>query len=214
MRRDLFDYYNSGHYFAFHPTADIEELSLTIRLFTIMVGEAEPETMLEVGCANGYLVNRANKRGIFCVGVDISGWALRNSPKEVRGFLVHASASHLPFRDGCFQVVMSRALLEHILEEDCSLAIRELERVGRKNIHVLTMATGDPSWRGGDETHVTIKPRGWWVEKVLEASGKHWVLLSHEDKWEGRLGVLILDGGYAGLVDVLGADHLRPGGVS
>jgi len=210
MRKDLFDYYNSGCYFTVHPTMDIEELSLIIHLFLKIVGETEPGSMLEVGAANGFLVNRANKRGIFCIGVDISGWALRNSPKEVKGCLVHASATHLPFRDKCFQVVLSRALLEHIPEKDCSLAIRELERVGHKNIHHLTMAISDPLWRGGDETHVTIKPRGWWVEKVLEVSAEHWVLLSHEDEWEGMWGVLILNGGYVGLVDVLGAGHLRP----
>ena len=202
MRKDLFNYFDDGRYFTAHPTPDIEELSLTIRLFLAAVGETQPESMLEVGAANGFLVNRANKSGIFTVGVDISSWALRNSPQEVKGCLVHASADHLPFKDKCFQVVMSRALLEHIPEEDCDRAVRELERVGHKNIHHLTMATGNPSWRGGDETHVAIEPRSWWVGSVIKVKGEHWVLHAHEDKWDGKPGTLILNGRYAGPMDV------------
>ena len=202
MRKDLFNYFDDGRYFTAHPTPDIEELSLTIRLFPAAVGETQPESMLEVGAANGFLVNRANKSGIFTVGVDVSSWALRNSPREVKGCLVHASADHLPFRDKCFQVVMSRATLEHIPEEDCGRAVRELERVGHRNIHHLTMATGNPSWRGGDETHVSIEPRSWWVESVIEVKGEHWVLHAHEDKWDGKPGTLILNGKHVRSMDV------------
>lgn len=51
------------------------------------------EKIVDVGCGEGYLLNRIN-----AVGVDISDTALKRCPKDK--ILVRANAENLPFSDG------------------------------------------------------------------------------------------------------------------
>lgn len=45
---------------------------------------------------------------------------------------IHASATHIPLKDGCFDHVQSTEMMEHIDPDDHRLVLRELKRVSRK----------------------------------------------------------------------------------
>jgi len=53
---------------------------------------------------------------------------------------IHASATHLPFRDGCFDHVQSTEMIEHIDPDNHRIVLRELKRVSRKCVFLT--ATG------------------------------------------------------------------------
>ncbi len=48
-----------------------------------------PSSVLEIGCAYGFIIKRLLSRGIFAVGIDVSEWATKQgiSPNIIRGSL-------------------------------------------------------------------------------------------------------------------------------
>ena len=98
--------------------------------------------ILEVGCAEGYYLKfTAGKYAsaeLHRVGLDISkGYLAKakiNAPKTT---LVLGDASHLPFRDNCFDLALCSELLEHVPEPKSVFS--ELARTSNKYI-LLTVA--------------------------------------------------------------------------
>lgn len=82
--------------------------------------------VLDVGCGSGMSVETLQVHGIPASGIDAGKsrheqW--RNLPCS--GRLHSADALHLPFRDGCFDVVLSSGLVEHIgIHEEISSGYR------------------------------------------------------------------------------------------
>ncbi len=85
------------------------------------------ESLLDVGCGNGYITNTLS-RNIFVVGTDISSEALQyvERPRIIN------SVTHLPFPDESFDLVQAIDVIEHIEEEGYSQVLKELERVAKK----------------------------------------------------------------------------------
>ena len=124
------------------------------------IASRNPSSVLEVGCAVGYVVRELNQIGIPAQGVDISPWAFvhRVSP---RIFL--ASAASLPFTDKEFDLLFSHDFLEHIPLGELPGIFRELERVACRNYHIISCGSL-PDDR--DITHVTMMPISWWARQV------------------------------------------------
>lgn len=91
--------------------------------------------VLDVGCAKGFMLYDFRKKikGIKVRGVDISSYAINNSKPEVKKFLKVANAKKLPFRDNEFDLVISINTIHNLNKKDCALALREIERVSKKN---------------------------------------------------------------------------------
>jgi len=85
--------------------------------------------ILDVGCGGAGLPYFLARRA---VGVDIQfayGSSGVTTPLLVP---VRASATHLPFRDGSFDIAISMDTIEHIAEPLRALAVEELFRVGER----------------------------------------------------------------------------------
>lgn len=85
--------------------------------------ESRPGRALDVGCGPASRLWRA---GMKPCGVDISF-----SRARAFGLAVVASATALPFADGCFDSVWSFGLLHHLPDDEARAAIREMRRVTR-----------------------------------------------------------------------------------
>ena len=125
--------------------------------------------LLEVGCAKGFLVKMLREKGFKVFGIDISGYAIQNAEESIKSFVQIADIrERLPFKDNEFNGVLSVDVLEHIEEEKIGLVLKELKRVGQKQLHFVTFGEGlDPNDK--DKTHKTMKPQEWWGKKFLEA---------------------------------------------
>jgi SAM-dependent methyltransferase len=97
------------------------------------------DRVLDVGCGKGFLLYELTKavEGIEVVGLDISAYAIANAKQEVRDHLVKGDAKALPFPDNSFDLVVSINTLHNLQLPELESALREIERVGRKNKYIL-----------------------------------------------------------------------------
>jgi ubiquinone/menaquinone biosynthesis C-methylase UbiE len=91
--------------------------------------------VLDVGCAKGFMLFDFRKKikGITIRGVDISSYAINNSKQGVKKYLKIANAKKLPFRDNEFDLVISINTIHNLNKKDCAVALKEIERVSKKN---------------------------------------------------------------------------------
>ena len=92
-------------------------------------------SILDVGCAKGFMLLDLHKLipGIKLAGVDISNYAINNSPKEIKKFLSIANAKKLPFLNNSFDVVISINTVHNLEKDECAIALQEIERVSKKH---------------------------------------------------------------------------------
>ena len=96
------------------------------------------DRILDVGCGKGYLLYDFTQvvPGIEVTGIDVSDYAIRHSREEVRPYLQVGAAQALPFADNSFDLVVSVTTLHNLRCYDLDKALREVERVGRKNKYI------------------------------------------------------------------------------
>lgn len=112
-----------------------------------------------LGCARGFEVDIWRKWGCEAYGVEISLYALKTT--NIKD-LVHGDVRFLPFKSNSFDLAIGTELYEHIPVEFLDLAIRETCRVAPRCFATIPM--GDERGKEDrDPTHVTIKPKSWWV---------------------------------------------------
>ncbi|MFH1086067.1 MAG: class I SAM-dependent methyltransferase [Chloroflexota bacterium] len=109
--------------------------------------------ILDVGCGLGLYVERLSKHSDQVFGVDIDGDRARAAGAGVP-HVCQASAEALPFPDGCFDVVLSNEVLEHVGDEVAALgeAVRVLRPGGKLVLMVpnrlYPFETHGVYWRG------------------------------------------------------------------
>lgn len=97
-------------------------------------------SILDVGCAKGFALSDFLKvmPGLKVAGIDVSEYAIENSPESVRPFLKVANAKEIPFPDKSFDLVISVNTVHNLDLEECKKAIREIERV-KKNFAFISV---------------------------------------------------------------------------
>jgi protein-L-isoaspartate(D-aspartate) O-methyltransferase len=97
------------------------------------------DRILDVGCGKGFLLYEFTRAvpGIEIAGLDISRYALEHAKEEVRAALIEGSAVSLPYPDQSFDLVLSINTLHNLQLPELELALREIERVGRRAKYIL-----------------------------------------------------------------------------
>lgn len=92
-------------------------------------------SVLDIGCGKGFMLYDLKRSipDIKIKGIDVSEYAIKNSMKEVKQDLLVADARKLPFLDNSFDVVISINTIHNLELEDCGTALREIQRVSKKN---------------------------------------------------------------------------------
>jgi len=106
------------------------------------------DKILDVGSGKGFLLYDFTQAlpGLEITGLDVSGYANQNAKEEIRGNLVAGHAKSLPFADNSFDLVISINTLHNLECFDLLAALKEIERVGRKNKYICV-----ESWRNEEE---------------------------------------------------------------
>lgn len=97
----------------------------------------EPESVLEVGIGNGFVVNYLKQRGIDITTLDID---VRLNPDCV------GSVLDIPFTSSNFEVVACFEVLEHLPYEVVYKALKEIHRVTKKHV-ILSLPDRSLSYR-------------------------------------------------------------------
>jgi protein-L-isoaspartate(D-aspartate) O-methyltransferase len=97
------------------------------------------DKILDVGCGKAFLLYEFTQAvpGIEVAGLDISEYGLAHAKAEVQPFLKHGHARELPFEDNSFDLVISLTTLHNLRLPDLVAAVKEIERVGRKNKYLM-----------------------------------------------------------------------------
>jgi 2-polyprenyl-3-methyl-5-hydroxy-6-metoxy-1,4-benzoquinol methylase len=113
-----------------------------------LLEQADPSSLLDVGCGEGVLVHRWARRlqPRRVVGIDLeeesiqAGWAEHRAPNlEYRTM----TAERLPFADGEFDMTAAIEVLEHV--PDPAATLGEMARCAQR--HLLVSVPREPLWR-------------------------------------------------------------------
>lgn len=133
------------------------------------------DKILDVGCGKGFQLYELTQLcpGVEVHGIDVSSYAIENSKEEVKNRLKVGSAAALPYDDGEFDFVFSINTLHNLHCYDLDKAIREIERVGKKNkyICVESYRTEEEKanllyWQVTCEAFNTPEEWAWWFKQT------------------------------------------------
>lgn len=139
---NTYDKYGSGNPLVRRMMAGFE------RDLRELFAQADPASVLDVGCGEGVLVHSWAQQwpeGRF-VGIDLeedsiqAGWAERQAPNLSYRVM---RAENLPFADGEFDLASAIEVLEHVPDPEHTLA--EMARCARS--HLLVSVPREPLWR-------------------------------------------------------------------
>lgn len=124
-----------------------------------IIADLGPKTVLDAGCAMGYLVAALRDRGVEAYGIDISDYAISKVREDVRPYCVVGSLTEplpevLPQR---YDLVVTIEVLEHLYEEEGKQVIRNLCALSD---HVLFSSTPDDF---KERTHFNVQQREYWA---------------------------------------------------
>ncbi|MBI3550324.1 MAG: class I SAM-dependent methyltransferase [Elusimicrobia bacterium] len=80
-----------------------------------------PGRLLEIGCARGYLLEAAKRRGWDATGLDISAFAADSARAEFGARVVTGTVEAAPFEDGAFDAVVALEYIEHVADPVATL---------------------------------------------------------------------------------------------
>jgi protein-L-isoaspartate(D-aspartate) O-methyltransferase len=136
---------------------------------------------LDVGCGKAFLLYDFTQvvPGVEVAGIDISKYAIEHAKEEVKPFLQVGNANQLPYPDQSFDLVISINTIHNLYCFDAYAALKEIERVGRKNKYICV-----ESWRNEEEKvnllywqftcEMFCTPEEWaWWFKLTGYTGDH-----------------------------------------
>lgn len=137
--------------------------------------------VLDVGCAKGFLLYDLMKMipGITVRGLDISSYAIENSPPEVKPFLTIGDAKDLPYEDKYFDLVVSISTLHNLEGTDLIKGLREVERVSKRHSFIFV------------DGYKTIEERERLLQWNLTAKS-----ILHADEWISLFNKIGFTGDY------------------
>ena len=149
-----------------YQNPNYQKPSVGASVISYLLGKIKFNSVLDVGCGMGYTLLGFLKARKDARGIEVCDYLLKNFLKIfVDTDLVRkARIQNIPFEAETFDLIFCTDVLEHIVEEDIDISIKELIRVSKKYIFV-TVATVPARMCPELELHETVKPVSWWDEK-------------------------------------------------
>lgn len=133
------------------------------------------DKVLDFGCAKGFLVKALRILDVDAYGCDISEYAIASADHEIKEFcrILNGNLTDL-FADHKFDWVMSKDVLEHMLDEDIDNFLSNSIMITDRMFHVVPLGGEDgkyviPAYEL-DKTHIQRHTIDWWVQK-FKANG-------------------------------------------
>lgn len=133
------------------------------------------DKVLDIGCGKGFQLYELTQLlpGIEVYGIDVSAYAIENAKEEIKNRLQVGSATSLPWPDKHFDFVFSLNALHNLHCYDLDKALREMERVGKKNKYlcVESYRTEEEKanllyWQVTCEAFCTPEEWEWWFKQT------------------------------------------------
>ena len=133
------------------------------------------DKILDVGCGKGFLLYDFTLvvPGVEVYGIDVSTYAIDNAKEGVKGRLQVGNATNLPWPDQHFDLVFTLNTLHNLPCYDLDPALREIERVGRKNKYICVESYRNEVekanllyWQVTCEAFNTPEEWAWWFKNT------------------------------------------------
>jgi SAM-dependent methyltransferase len=121
-----------------------------------IVAQLNPRTVLDAGCAKGFLVAALRERGVDAVGFDLSEVAVEAAPEAARGHVRVGSLTE-PI-EGRYDLVTCIEVIEHLDPADAARAVGNL--AAASDTVLLSSTPGDRD----EPTHVNVQPPERWSQ--------------------------------------------------
>jgi SAM-dependent methyltransferase len=126
----------------------------TVKRFRDYYKLAEDASVLDVGCAKGFMLHDFKELmpRLKIAGIDISEYGISHAIETVKPYLKVGNAKNLPYKDKSFDLVICINTVHNLPLEECKQALREIQRVTRKNAFITMDA-----WRNEKERESMLK---------------------------------------------------------
>ncbi|OGO15927.1 MAG: hypothetical protein A2Z14_13790 [Chloroflexi bacterium RBG_16_48_8] len=153
---DLFDAYYFAHSCGRSYQRDEHWLSFFGTIAEKIVQELRPGTMMDAGCAMGFLVEALRDRNVEAFGIDISEYAIEQIIPEIRPYCWVASVTG-PFPVD-YDLIVCIEVLEHLKPEEAERAVSNLCKHTRQVLFSSTPSDYK------EATHFNVQPPNYWAE--------------------------------------------------
>lgn len=152
----------------------------------------EKDTVLDFGCAKGYLVKALRILDIEACGCDISEYAINQIDVDTKDYCWLMTDDKI-FKDEIFfDWIISKDVLEHLSESEIDNFLSQATKLTRKMFHVVPLGDGNkfviPEYQL-DITHKLAKTKEWWEEKFSSYGWKvkfYYKLRGIKDNWTDK----------------------------
>ena len=120
-----------------------------------IVSDIAPGTVLDAGCAKGFLVECLRARGVEAWGVDVSEHAIENVPESVQEYCWVGSITEPLPRD--YDLVVCIEVLEHMTPQESHKAVANLCR------HTADVLFSSTPFDYKEVSHLNVQPPEYWA---------------------------------------------------
>jgi SAM-dependent methyltransferase len=135
---------------------DQEWLSFFDGIASRIVRDIAPESVLDVGCAMGFLVEALRDRGVDARGMDISEYAIGKVREDIKDYCWVGSIAK-PLED-TYDLIVTIETFEHLSSHDADIAVQNI--VNSSNDILFSSSASDYN----EPTHKNVQPPDYWAE--------------------------------------------------
>ncbi len=129
-----------------------------------IVQNLKPRTVMDVGCAKGFLVEALRDRGVLAYGVDVSKYAISQVREDIRPYCRVGLATEPLNRE--YDLVTCIEVVEHLTDQDGRACIKHLtEKAGA------VLFSSSPT-DFTEPTHINVRPILYWA-RIFRENGFH-----------------------------------------
>ncbi len=136
-------------------------------------------SILDIGCGKGFMMyDFLQYNGKLNVkGLEISEYAIQNSKSEVKNLIHQGNATKLPFENDSFDLIISINTLHNLSRNDFKIAIKEINRVSKRNSFITVDA-----WTDEESKDRMIK---WNLTALTYMHVDDWKVFFKENNYKG-----------------------------
>lgn len=129
-----------------------------------IIESLHPTTVLDVGCAVGYLVAALRDRGVEAYGIDASEFAISKVREDIKPFCrVCSVLDDLPYDlPKKYDLVITIEVAEHLYEEDSR---RFIDNICKYSDQIIFSSTPDDF---SEKTHFNVQQLEYWAKRFAE----------------------------------------------
>lgn len=127
-----------------------------------IIRQLNPRTVLDLGCAKGFLVECLRDRGVEAFGLDVSAYAISQVRTDIRRHCWVGSASD-PLTQS-YDLIFCNEVCEHLSESEANEAIRQMAS------HTGLVLFSSTPGHFDDPTHINVRPVIDWLRTFAQLS--------------------------------------------